>query len=98
MIPQKGGELKVKLDIEGSNSIVRISDTGYGISEKDLPHIFEPFYTTKEAIKGTGLGLSVVYGIINSHKGKVEVEKTGTNGTTFKITLQQNNNRTENEQ
>jgi two-component system NtrC family sensor kinase len=58
-----------------------------GIPEKDLPHIFEPFYSTKEAAKGTGLGLSIVYGIISLHNGHVEVEETSQKGTTFKITL-----------
>ena len=55
-----------------------------------MPHIFEPFYSTKEASNGTGLGLAVAYGIIANHKGKMEVEKTSDQGTTFKIVLPQN--------
>jgi two-component system NtrC family sensor kinase len=82
-----GGKIAVKLSAEGNNAVIRIADEGYGISEKDLPHIFEPFYSTKEAGKGTGLGLAVVYGIINHHGGNVEVESTSEGGTTFKITL-----------
>ena len=57
-----------------------------GISEKDLPHIFEPFYSTKEAAKGTGLGLAVAYGIITAQR-KNPVEETSPAGTTFKINL-----------
>jgi two-component system NtrC family sensor kinase len=58
-----------------------------GISDKDLPYIFEPFYTTKETSKSTGLGLSIVYGIVNQHKGKIEIEETSIRGTTFKISF-----------
>lgn len=85
-----GGKIIISVSSEGNNVIIRIADEGIGISDKDLPHIFEPFYTTKEASTGTGLGLAVVYGIITNHKGKVEVEKTSNQGTTFKITLPQN--------
>lgn len=82
-----GGKLEIGLSSDKNQAIIRIKDRGTGISEKDLPHIFEPFYTTKESISGTGLGLSVVYGIVNSHHGKIEVEETSNKGTTFKITL-----------
>jgi len=70
-----------------NNVSLRITDEGSGISSKDLPHIFEPFYTTKSNTKGTGLGLSVAYGMIKQHSGKIFVEHTSVNGTTFKITL-----------
>lgn len=82
-----GGCIKVSANTSTENVIIRITDEGHGISEKDLPHIFEPFYSTKQKTKGTGLGLSVVYGIIEQHKGKIEVENTSPEGTTFKITL-----------
>ncbi len=55
-----------------------------------MPHIFDPFYSTKAASSGTGLGLAVAYGIITNHKGKIEVEKTSNEGTTFKVVLPQN--------
>lgn len=83
----KGGEIKINLQVDSENAVLRIKDQGDGIAQKDLPFIFEPFYTTKEAMKGTGLGLSVVYGIIKVHNGKIEVEETSENGTTFKIIL-----------
>ncbi len=53
---------------------IRVIDTGTGISQRVKPHIFEPFYTTKERGKGTGLGLSVVYGVVNNHRGFVQVD------------------------
>jgi len=64
---------------------ISISDTGCGIPEKNLPHIFEPFYSTKE--DGTGLGLSIVYNIIKEHSGSVKVESKINQGTRFIIEL-----------
>lgn len=87
MSSRAGGKIILKLEKGKGSAIIRITDEGTGIADKDLPHIFEPFFTTKESLKGTGLGLAVVYGIINSHKGRVEVEKTSNSGTTFKLTL-----------
>jgi signal transduction histidine kinase len=66
---------------------VAISDTGCGISEKDMENIFEPFFTTKKEGKGVGLGLSLVYGIIAKHKGTIEVESAPGKGSTFKVRL-----------
>ena len=66
---------------------VRVTDTGTGISDRVKPHIFEPFYTTKERGKGTGLGLSVVYGVVNNHRGFVQVDSEPGHGTTFKVYL-----------
>ncbi|HZW39010.1 MAG TPA: ATP-binding protein [Ignavibacteriaceae bacterium] len=83
----EGGRLEVKLSFNDTEAIIRVIDQGKGISEKDLPHIFEPFFSTKGGNKGTGLGLAVAYGIIIKHKGRILVEETSLNGTTFKITL-----------
>jgi len=66
---------------------VSISDTGCGISKKDMEKIFEPFFTTKEEGKGVGLGLSVVYGIIAKHHGTISVESEPGKGSTFKVRL-----------
>ena len=85
-MPQ-GGDINVSVGEEENCAVIRIKDEGTGISSKDLPHIFEPFYSTKEASKGTGLGLAVVYGIISNHSGHVLVENTSTKGTIFKINL-----------
>jgi len=63
------------------------SDTGIGIKPEDLKHIFDPFYTTKPVGRGTGLGLSLVYGIIRTHGGYIEVKSEINKGTMFSIYL-----------
>ena len=68
--------------------LIRISDNGSGISEKNLKKIFQPFFTTKPTGEGTGLGLSLSYDIITKgHSGKMEVQSIEDEGTTFTITL-----------
>ena len=62
---------------------ITIQDTGNGIAQDSLPHIFDPFYTTK--VEGTGLGLAVSHGIIKEHKGYVKVESKPNVGTTFRV-------------
>ena len=85
----EGGTLTLSAaPCQGSSEIcLRVTDTGTGIAEKDLPHIFEPFYTTKDEGYGVGLGLSTVYGIIQNHQGRVQVESQAAKGTTFVIRL-----------
>jgi PAS domain S-box-containing protein len=81
------GEIIIKTYQVGKTVVVEISDTGVGIPQENLEHIFEPFFTTKEVGKGTGLGLSVVYGIIENHGGKIEVESEVGRGSTFRVIL-----------
>lgn len=69
----------------GSWIQLSISDTGVGIPENILPHIFDPFYTTKPTGKGTGLGLAQVYGIVKQHGGCIDVESVLGEGTTFRL-------------
>ncbi len=64
---------------------LEVSDTGMGMDEATRSRVFEPFFTTKETGKGTGLGLSVVYGIVQSHKGFIEVESVKEVGSTFRL-------------
>jgi PAS domain S-box-containing protein len=72
---------------EGMYVMLRISDTGEGMSQGVLSHIFEPFYTTKAVGKGTGMGLSSVYGIIRQHGGGIRAESKVGKGSSFFIYL-----------
>lgn len=82
-----GKPKRIEIKAEQENGFVRINirDTGVGIPEKELPHIFDLFHTTKPA--GTGLGLSICERIIEAHQGKIEVKSKLGKGTTFIIRL-----------
>lgn len=66
---------------------IEITDNGVGISPEDIPHIFEPFFSTKQNASGIGLGLAIVHGIVQSHKGKTDVKSVRGKETTISITL-----------
>lgn len=67
--------------------IIKVKDTGFGISKEIKNRIFEPFFTTKQGAKGTGLGLSITLGIIQRHNGKIDVYSEPGKGTCFEIFL-----------
>lgn len=87
-----GGAFRLEMTEDAATDSIRItiSDTGTGIRDEDLPHIFEPFYTTKQEGKGTGLGLAVVYGIVERHGGTVQVQTALGAGTTFILQFPKN--------
>jgi CheY-like chemotaxis protein len=96
-----GGDLTLRTSINDGSSLQKrhpetsaspyvclaVSDTGTGIEESIRSRIFEPFFTTKGFGEGTGLGLAMVYGIIKSHKGIVDVESESGHGTTVRLFL-----------
>ncbi len=85
----EGGELTISSGFNTEKEMVEIAvaDTGRGIPKEDLRKIFDPFYSTKTEGEGLGLGLSVVYGIIDRHKGLIDVDSRLNKGTVFTISL-----------
>ena len=81
------GIITVQTGIKDDEVFVAVTDTGKGMDQETISHIFEPFYTTKPVGTGTGLGLSLSYGIIEKHHGRIELESEVGKGTTFTIWL-----------
>ena len=82
-----GGTLRVATRAHGDAVEAVVEDTGTGIAERDLPHIFEAFYTTKPGVTGIGLGLFVSEGIIRGHRGRIDVESVPGQGSRFTVRL-----------
>jgi signal transduction histidine kinase len=84
---QGEGHITIRTATEKGGVVVKVTDTGIGMSEAVKKRIFEPFFTTKPVGQGTGLGLSIVFRIIEEHHGRIEVESTPGKGTTFSVHL-----------
>ena len=82
---ENGGTIRITSKRISDGIEIHIRDNGIGISEDELDHIFEPFYTTRE--KGSGLGLSISYKIVEAHKGEISAISMQGEGTTFIIKL-----------
>lgn len=86
-----GGQLHIATEISCNNDsgsqyvVISVRDTGVGISPEHMPHLFEPFYTTKP--QGTGLGLAISAHIVTQHGGHIQVESTPGVGSTFTVLL-----------
>jgi two-component system NtrC family sensor kinase len=84
---QPGGEIHVTSNLVENEVQVIIADNGKGIAPEQLPHIFDPFYTTKSAGHGTGLGLSVCDRVVKRHNGRIQIKSEVGKGTEFTVTL-----------
>ena len=87
----EGGRLTLRSSVMDGEVKVDVQDTGYGITKENLDKLFTPFFTTKAKGKGVGLGLAVVYGIIERHKGRINVQSEVGKGTIFSVYLQGHN-------
>lgn len=83
----KGGRLELATSRTADAVVLTVTDQGSGIPSEALPHIFEPFYTTKDHGKGTGLGLASAHRILLQHGGSIAVESEVGRGTTFRMTF-----------
>ena len=83
----KDGVISILTELQGTDVMVKIKDTGPGIPPHILKHIFDPFFTTKSPGKGTGLGLSITYGLVKKLGGEISVSSQVGNGATFEIRL-----------
>ncbi len=82
------GEIMIKtLNPDPDHVQFNITDNGVGIDPEDMKHIFEPFFSAKQKANGIGLGLAIVHGIVQSHKGKIEIHSELGKGTTLSIIL-----------
>jgi signal transduction histidine kinase len=82
----EGGSIWLETSIENERAVVKVRDTGTGMTETVRQRCLEPFFSTKGE-RGTGLGLSMVYGIIERHRGQLEIQSAIGKGTTFIIRL-----------
>ena len=87
----EGGSVRTKLFSQNDKIFIEVSDTGMGISEKDLPNIFERFYRADESrtrvTGGSGVGLAIVKAAVEAHNGTITAQSVKGRGSTFKITL-----------
>ncbi len=87
---EQGGQLTLRTArgrLRPEEVVLEVQDTGVGIPREEQTKIFEPFYTTKPPGRGTGLGLSISYGIVEDHRGRIEVDSAPGRGATFRVTF-----------
>jgi signal transduction histidine kinase len=83
------GQIEIGLCRRGGEVEIRIADDGPGIPPEERRHLFDPFYSARQAGRGLGLGLSKCWRIVTNHAGRIEVESRPEHGTVFTITLPQ---------
>jgi two-component system NtrC family sensor kinase len=82
-----GGTMRLTTRSVGSEVQIIVADTGQGLSQEQLRHVFDPFYSINEQGQRTGMGLSIAYGVIDRHGGVIEVESQEGKGSTFFVRL-----------
>ncbi|MGA2060683.1 MAG: ATP-binding protein [Thermoguttaceae bacterium] len=82
-----GGKIEIDLQTKGDNVMIRVSDNGPGITPEQRRHIFDPFFSARQAGRGLGLGLSKCWRIVTNHGGRIDVESRPGQGATFVIIL-----------
>ena len=86
-----GGKVRISVNHEAQRAVVEVRDSGVGINEADLPHIFERFYRSDKSRSrdsgGAGLGLSIAKWIVEAHRGAIQVESQPERGSTFRVLL-----------
>jgi signal transduction histidine kinase len=83
----RGGKLTLRTSLDKGQLKLEVQDTGYGISPENMHKLFTPFFSTKKEIKGVGLGLAISYGIIQRHRGRIEVQSQEGEGSSFTVYL-----------
>jgi two-component system sensor histidine kinase HydH len=82
---ETGGALRIKVQPEEEQIVWTIADSGVGIPPENIPHIFDPYFTTKP--HGVGLGLAIVHKLIEAHDGDIEAASSPGQGTTFTVRI-----------
>lgn len=83
----QGGCVEVAVCADSENVTFRIADDGPGMTDEERRHIFDPFYSARQAGRGLGLGLSKCWRIVTNHGGRLDVESRPSHGSTFTVTL-----------
>ena len=84
---EKNGHVTISTEARDDAVVIKVTDNGCGISQENLPKLFQPFFTTKEVGTGTGLGLAISHGIVENHNGSISVQSAEGEGTAFTILL-----------
>nr|MBA2304685.1 ATP-binding protein [Acidobacteriota bacterium] len=85
-----GGRIVISLARDGAQAVLTVSDSGVGIADEDLPHVFERFYRARrvtQSADGTGLGLAIVRRIVEAHGGRIAVQSRPGAGSCFTVRL-----------
>lgn len=87
-VPEQEGAIRITVRQAGAMIALEVADNGPGVAHEDMPHIFDPFFSTKDIGAGTGLGLTISYGIVTNVGGRIEIERSAhLGGASFTVVL-----------